>query len=34
MDLTNELFGPVDDYINGLFAADDDALAAAERAIV
>lgn len=32
--MTNELFGSVDDYINGLLVPDDDALTAAERAIV
>lgn len=32
--MTKELFGSVDDYINGLLAPHDDALAAAERAIV
>ena len=34
MDMTKELFGSVDDYINDLLAPEDDALAAAERAIV
>ena len=32
--MTKELFGSVDDYINGLLAPHDDALAAAERAII
>src|SRR5690348_9112285 len=32
--MTLELFGAVDNYINGLFAPHDDALAAAEQAIV
>jgi caffeoyl-CoA O-methyltransferase len=32
--MTKELFGSVDDYINNLLVSEDDALAAAERAIV
>lgn len=32
--MDKELFGSVDDYINGLLAPDDEALAAAERAII
>jgi caffeoyl-CoA O-methyltransferase len=34
MNLTKELFGSVDNYINGLLAPHDHALAAAERAII
>ncbi|MEJ0033970.1 MAG: hypothetical protein WDO15_28200 [Bacteroidota bacterium] len=34
MNLTTELFGSVDDYINNLLAPDDDALSASERAII
>ena len=34
MTMTKELFGSVDDYINGLLAPHDDALSAAERAII
>ena len=34
MNLTKELFGSVDDYINNLLAPDDDALNAVEQAII